>query len=56
MLLVMFQVQQEISETKLQSFPASTWERGYFSVLFRFSNFGLQSLQKYSSKSLQIYD
>ena len=51
----MFQVRKGIPGINPQVFPASTWEQGQFFMFFRFSNFGLQNLQKYPSKSLRIY-
>ena len=51
----MFQVWQGIPGINLQVFPVSTWEQGHFFVFLHFSNFGLQNLQKYSSKFLWIY-
>ena len=48
MLLVMFQVWQELPEINLQVFPASIWERGHFSCLSTF-----QTLDYGNSKNVR---
>ena len=52
--MVTFEMDQGMSGINLQTFAASAWERSKFFVFSHSSNFGLQYLPKYSSKSLPI--